>query len=51
MALYIFLAPGQFGDNFVFFQPKISNLVILTLGPSDPMWQSSPPYPLGRPIP
>ena len=56
MALYIFLAPGQFGDNFVFFQPKISNLVILTPGavqsheaifaalppgPSNPMWQSS----------
>ena len=41
MALYIFRAPGQFGDNFVLFQPGISNLVILTPGPSNPMWQSS----------
>ena len=62
MALYIFLAPGQFGDNFVFFQPKISNLVILTPGavqshvaifaalppgPSNPMRKSSPLYPPG----
>ena len=39
MALYIFRAPGQFGDNFVLFQPKISNLVILALGPSAPRRQ------------
>lgn len=60
MALYIFRAPGQFGDNFVLFQPGISNLVILTPGavqshvaifaaippgPSNPMWQSSLSHP------
>lgn len=35
MALYIFRAPGQFGDNFVLFQPGASNLVILNPGPAN----------------